>query len=257
MAMTEDPHTWTGAAVRNPQGEVLGHVDGVYFHDVTGRATWAAVTDGAGVAMVPLDYAEVDGHGLCLPYRVDQLAGAPRLVPGPHLDPHIEHELYRYYGITPTDPDPPPTDPPAGERPDREERHPGEIVRSREQMRTRIERRPYARVRLVTYIVTENVTFTVPVSRQEVRLEQIPLDETDHPDTDQPVGELTEDVHEVVLHRQQVSFTTTTVPTERVRLVRRIVEGRQSVSAQLRSEKIDIERTHRPIDPDPPTRGAP
>ena len=31
MTMTDDPHTWTGALVRNQQGEVLGHVDGVYL----------------------------------------------------------------------------------------------------------------------------------------------------------------------------------------------------------------------------------
>ena len=112
---------------------------------------------------------------------------------------------------------------------------------------------------MVTYIVTENVTFTVPVSRQEVRLEQIPLGEVDQPDVGSPPGKLVEDVHQVVLYREQVSFTTTTVPAERVRLVRRIVEGRHPVSAQLRSEQIDIEHTNAPADPEAatPARGVP
>lgn len=97
------------------------------------------------------------------------------------------------------------------------------------------------------------------MSRQEVRLEPIPLDETDHPDAGLPVSDLVEDEYEVVLHREQISFTTTTVPVERVRLVRRIVEGRQSVSAQVRSEQFDINRTHTPVDPDAetPARGVP
>ena len=264
MTMSDDPHTWTGALVRNQRGEVLGHVEGMYFHDVTGRPTWAAVTDGAGVALVPLNHAKVDGQILCLPYQVDQLAAAPRTAPGPHLDPDVEEALYQHYGLvpaatdTPTPPQPPTALTPTPTPNDAEQRDPVEMVRSQEQLRTRVERRVYGRVRLVTYIVTENVTFTVPVSRQEVRLEPIPIDETD-PDPGISVGELVEDEYEVILHREQVSFTTTTVPVERVRLVRRIVAGRQSVSTQLRSEQIDTDHSHTPVDPDAqtPARGVP
>ncbi len=253
MTISDDPHTWTGAPVRNQRGEVLGHVDGVYFHDVTGRATWAAVADGVGVALVPLDQADVDGDALCLPYRVDQLAGAPRVGHGPHLDADVEEELYRYYGLAPAATDT--ASPSTGIPGQSAEPGPGEMVLSREQMRTRVERRAYARVRLVTYIVTEDVTFTMPVSHQEVRLEQIPLDETDHPNREASVGELVQDVHEVVLHREQLLFTTQAVPVERVRLVRRIVEGGQEVAAQLRSEQVDIERSPAAVDPDAETSG--
>lgn len=237
MTVSGDPHTWTGAPVRNQQGEVLGHVDGVYFHEVTGKATWAAVTDGAGVAVVPLDQVETDGQALCLPYRVDQLSSAPQVPPGRHLDPHIERALCAHYGLAPAAADTLARAP----HDDAGERDPGEMVRSEEQLRTGVERRVYGRVRLVTYIVTEDVTFTVPVSRQEVRLEQIPLDETGHADSGAPAGELVEDVHEVVLHREQVVFTTTTVPVERVRLIRRIVKDSQPVTAELRAEQIDVE----------------
>lgn len=275
MSMTDDPHTWTGALVRNPQGEVLGHVNGVYFHDVTGRATWAAVSDGVGAAMVPLDHAEIVGRELRLPYRVEQLAAAPRTAPGSHLDPRTEHELYRHYGFTPSSPDAPANariDAPAeaspqaatdasfavvpqGGRQARAEEGSGEMVLSREELRTGVERWAYQRMRLVTYIVTEDVTFTVPVSRQEVRLEEIPLDEADSA-APAAEGALVEDVHEVVLLREQVHFTTTTVPAERVRLVRRIVEGQQLVSVQLRSEQIDLEQAVTPDDADTPARGV-
>jgi uncharacterized protein (TIGR02271 family) len=226
-------------------------VEGVFFHDVTGRATWAAVTDGIGVAMVPLDRAEVDGQVLCLPYRVEQLAAAPRPAPGAHLDPDDEDALYRHYGLVPTATDAPaPPQPPTAPTPtDPAKRDPMDIVRSAEQLHTRVERRVYGRVRLVTYVVTENVTFTVPVSRQEVRLEPIPINGTDL-DLGISVGELVEDEYEVVLHQEQISFTATPVPVERVRLVRHIVEGRQSLTAQLRSEQFDIEHTYHQVDTD-------
>ncbi len=256
MTMTDDPHTWTAAPVLNTQGELLGHVEGVYFDEVTGRATWAAVTDGAGTALAPLAHATVDGHVLRLPYQVGQLAGAPRPAPGPRLDAAVEDDLYRHYGLARPAPDnaSTPTDrPPHQHGPDR--RDPGEMVLSREEMATRVERRVYARVRMVTYIVTEDVTFTMPVSRQEVRLEQVPFDETDDADPGVPVGELVEDVHEVVLHREQLLFTTTTVPVERVRLVRRIVEGEQPVATQLRSEQFELEHSQAPVDPDAETPG--
>ena len=72
-------------------------------------------------------------------------------------------------------------------------------------------------------------------------------------------GELVGDVHEVVLHRQQVQFTTTVVPAERVRLVRSVVRGVQPVSAQLRHEQVDVDRAYAPVDPDAstPVRGIP
>lgn len=262
MSLTDDPHTWTGALVRNPQGEVLGHVNGVYFHDVTGRATWAAVSDGAGVAMVPLDQAEIDEHGLRLPYRVEQLVAAPRTAPGAHLDPQTEQELYRHYGFTPpastgtATPRDTATPPPDDLRRDQPRSGPVEMVLSREEMRTGIERRAYRRLRLVTYIVTEDVTFTVPVSRQEVRLEEIPLHETDGSAVGSAGAELAEDVHEVVLRGEQVQFTKTTVPVERVQLVRRVVAGRESVSAQLRSEQIDVDHTGVRADADTSARGT-
>lgn len=257
MSMTEDPHTWSGAVVRNTEGAVLGRVDGVYFHASTGRATWAEVTDGVGTAMVPLDHAVLDGDGLRLPYRVEQLVTAPRHDLGGYLEPQAEQALYRHYGLPTTDPgtaDPGTVEPdPAGPdvadlattTPNPALSHSDgstDVVRSEEQLRVGVQRRIYGRARLVTYLVTENQTFTVPVTRQEVRLEPVPLSGTD-PESDGPVGELVEDVYEVVLHRQEVSFTKTVVPSERVRLVRRIVSGQQPITTALRQEQIDLDRT--------------
>lgn len=234
-----------------------------------GAATWAAVLgDGETAALVPLDLAACDGQTLHVPYSGAQLATAPYHDPARRLSLAHEEILYRHYGFAPgLPPTPPPVEPvpghPAGPRvsesPDGSLAPDGAMVRSEEQLRVGVERRPVARVRLVRYIVTENQTFTVAVSREEVRLEQVPLKAFDRPedgasgegaagglDDAEPgllAGDLTPGVHEVVLHAEQVVITKQTVPVERVRMVRRVVTRQQHISEQVRAERIQLDQT--------------
>jgi stress response protein YsnF len=62
--------------------------------------------------------------------------------------------------------------------------------------------RPRERVRLKKYIVTEEVTRKVPVSREEVRLEREPIDEAEEAP---PGGEegVSESEEEVVLRQEE------------------------------------------------------
>ncbi len=94
------------------------------------------------------------------------------------------------------------------------------------------------RARLRKYVVTENVTQTVPVSREEVRVEREPI-------TDANVGDATsgpdisEAEHEVTLHAEQPVVAKETVPVERVRLGTETVTEQQTVSEEVRKEQID------------------
>lgn len=112
------------------------------------------------------------------------------------------------------------------------------MIRSQEQIRTRTVNTVVGRARLVTYVVTENRTFTVPVRRQEARLvyDAVPGDEQEATD----VGPA-EHVHEVVLQSEQVLFSTRIVPVERVRLVRRVVTTGQPVDMHLAEERIHLD----------------
>jgi uncharacterized protein (TIGR02271 family) len=117
------------------------------------------------------------------------------------------------------------------------------VTRSQEQLRTDVVNVVVGRARLVTTVVTENHTFTVPVRRQEVRLVYDPV-----PDNEQvisPTGPAEETV-EVILHAEHVQITTHVVPVERVRMVRRVVTGEQTITEQLRSEQIALEQTDPP-----------
>ena len=111
---------------------------------------------------------------------------------------------------------------------------------SEERLAVGTERQEAGRARLRKYVVTENVTQTVPVQREEVRLEREPI-------TDANVGaatsgpEISEEEHEVVLHEERPVVEKETVPVERVRLDTETVTEQQTVDADVRKERVDVE----------------
>jgi uncharacterized protein (TIGR02271 family) len=114
------------------------------------------------------------------------------------------------------------------------------MTRSEEQVTVGTAARETGRARLRKYVVTENVTQTVPVSHEEVRLEREPI-------TDANIGEATagpdisEEEHEVILHAEQPVVQKETVPVERVRLDKETVTDQQTVSEEVRKEQIELE----------------
>jgi uncharacterized protein (TIGR02271 family) len=112
------------------------------------------------------------------------------------------------------------------------------MTRSEEQVRVGTQRVEAGRARLRKYIVTENVTQTVPVSHEEVRLEREPITE-DNVGQAMSGGDLTEEEHEVTLHAERPVVEKETVPVERVRLTTETVTGEETVSEQVRKEQIE------------------
>jgi len=88
--------------------------------------------------------------------------------------------------------------------------------------------------------VTENVTKTVPVSREEVRIEREPITDANRGDATAG-GEITSEEHEVVLHDEEVVVEKNVVPKERVRLDTDVVTDEQQVSEEVRKEQIETE----------------
>jgi uncharacterized protein (TIGR02271 family) len=117
------------------------------------------------------------------------------------------------------------------------------VTRSAEQQRAEVVNVVVGHARLVTFVVTEEQTFTVPVRRQEVRLVYDPVPENDQSVTSVPPAEET---HEVILLSEQVQFSTRVVPVERVRMIRRVVRSAQIVTDQIRSEQLDVEKIEQP-----------
>ncbi len=101
------------------------------------------------------------------------------------------------------------------------------------------------RARLRKYVVTENVTTSVPVEREEVRVEREPITAADVEDATSG-AEIAEEEHEVVLHEEEPVVSTQAVPKERVRLSKETVTSDEQVSADLRKEQIEAEQEQRP-----------
>jgi uncharacterized protein (TIGR02271 family) len=114
------------------------------------------------------------------------------------------------------------------------------MTRSEEQVNVGTTSREAGRARLRKYVVTENVTQTVPVSHEEVRLDREPITEgnvgnaTAGPD-------ISEEEHEVTLHAEQPVVQKETVPVERVRLGTETVTDEQTVTEEVRKEQVELE----------------
>jgi stress response protein YsnF len=120
------------------------------------------------------------------------------------------------------------------------------MTRSEEQLRVGTERVATTRARLVKYVVTEDVQITVPIRREEIRIEQVPLDEpigdrqgeTLVPASGTPSGGLPD---EIILHTERPVVTVEVVPVERVRLRTDLVEGQETVTGQVQREQIAVD----------------
>jgi uncharacterized protein (TIGR02271 family) len=118
------------------------------------------------------------------------------------------------------------------------------MTRSEEELRVGMRERETGRVRLRKYVVTEHVQQTVPVRREEVRLEREPITDANR-DRATAGPEISEEEHEVVLHEEQLVVDKRVVPTERVRLAKDTITDEQQISEDVRKEQIDVDNESR------------
>ena len=100
--------------------------------------------------------------------------------------------------------------------------------------------REAGRARLRKYVVTEQVQKTVPVSREEVRVEREPITD-ENVDEVMSGAEISEGEHEVVLHEEEPVVEKRSVPKERVRLGKETTTEERQVFEEVRKERIEAE----------------
>jgi uncharacterized protein (TIGR02271 family) len=272
MLAVDQIEALSGGAVTDSDGDKVGKVGQVYLDDRTGEPDWVTVHTGLfgrSESFVPLRGASVADDALRVAYTKAQIKDAPRVDTDGHLSEDEERRLFVHYGLADDDTD---TDTDAtsgrtgvgtGRRADADAGDAGDagdaaddradaaarddagddaMTLSEERLRVGTERHEAGRARLRKYVVTEQQTVSVPVTREEVRLEREPVTDVNRDDA-LSGPELTESEHEVVLTEERPVVQKETVPVERVRLSTDTVEDEARVSEEVRHEEVEAEGT--------------
>ncbi|WP_258804238.1 PRC and DUF2382 domain-containing protein [Pseudarthrobacter sp. NS4] len=242
-----------GGDVLTTDRDKIGSIGEVYTDDDSGNPTWVTVKTGffgTSESFVPLQGASVDGNDILVPYSKDQVKDAPRVAEDGHLEPSEEDRLYAHYGLTGGDTTYTGTDTSlgtdtyeatgTGRDTSRAGSDDDAMTRSEERLRVGTEKQEAGRARLRKYVTTENVSQTVPVQREEVRLEREPITEENR-DAAMSGPDLTESEHEVTLQEERPVVEKETVPVERVRLDKDTVTDDVTVDEEVRKENIDTD----------------
>ncbi len=182
---------------------------------------------------VPLAQASASGDQVQVPYDKQLVKDAPGVEADGHLSEAEEQQLWRHYGL-----DYGAGDATSGPETDRA------MTRSEEELRVGTETRERGRARLRKYVTTEQVTTTVPVQREQVRLEREPVTDADL-DAATSGPDIAEAEHEVVLREEEPVVEKRVVPRERVRLETDTVTDERQVTGEVRKEQLDLDDQRR------------
>ncbi|WP_104138204.1 DUF2382 domain-containing protein [Arthrobacter sp. ZGTC131] len=250
-----------GGNVLSQDGTKIGSIGQGYLDDDTNQPNWVTVKTGlfgTSESFVPLEGARAEGNDIVVPYSKDQVKDAPRVDVDGYLEPADEDRLYAHYqlngggrnytdattdggsgfadtgryddqdsaGIVGHDTSGPTTD--------------DAMTRSEERLDVGTEKQETGRARLRKYVTTENVTQTVPVQREEVRIEREPITEANR-GAAMSGPDISEEEHEVVLHEERPVVDKETVAVERVRLGKETVTDEVTVDEEVRKERIETD----------------
>ena len=198
-------------------GEEIGHVGDAYYDEDTDRLQCVGVAgDAVGLTkrVVPVGGATIDGDGrLRLPYTREQIEGSPE------WDDDADDEEYEnvrgHYG---------------GDGSDDET-----LIRSEEEIAIGKRRVEAGRVRLRKWVETEAVETDVALQRETAVVTREPVDEV-------VTGvELREQDIEVPLHEERPVVEKQVVAKERVGVERAVTTETQTVTDEVRKERVAFE----------------
>ena len=250
MTQVTEAYDWRGRDMIDADGDKVGTLEELFRDEDTQEPEWAGVRTGmfgTKLSFVPIQGAEPRGEQVQVLFSKAQIKDAPRIDDSDgQLSQDEEARLYEHYGLSyserHSDSGLPAGDGDAGavgrdtSGPTTDEA----MTRSEEELRVGTAERERGRARLRKYVVTEQVTQTVPVRREEVRVEREPITEGN---VDQALAgpEISEEEHEVVLHEEEPVVEKRTVPKERVRMEKDSLTEEAQVSEEVRKEQIEAD----------------
>jgi uncharacterized protein (TIGR02271 family) len=265
MTTPQDIQQFIGRTAVDREGSKVGKIGQVYLDEQTGLPLW--ITVAAGMFSTRQNFAPVygsrfDGDQVTLAVSKDLIKDAPSIDNDGQIDANEQDTLYRHYadylrpgqtgytdgsqtgyetggraghadsdelgghtaGVHGQDTSGPTTD--------------NAMTRSEEQLRIGTETVEGGQARLRKYVVTENVSTTVPVSHEEVRLEREPITDANR-DAALSGEPISEEEHEVTLRTERPVVAKEAVPVERVRLTTETVTEDAPVNETVRKEQIE------------------
>jgi uncharacterized protein (TIGR02271 family) len=236
-----------GETVYDSAGEKIGKVDEIFYDNDTGQPEWLGI--GTGVfsskrVLVPVQGASTTGDGVTVAYDKEMVKDAPD-ISGDEIGEDTERELYSYYGI-------------AASREHSDSLLPGQegfttqtrdasrpaaggdaeaqaITRSEEELRVGKRSVEGGTARLRKWVETEPVQTNVTLERETVRVNREPVDQV------VSGAEIGEQTIEVPLHDEEAVVDKQVVARERVSLDTDVEERTETVSDEVRKERVDIE----------------
>jgi uncharacterized protein (TIGR02271 family) len=258
MTTPSNADQYVGRTAVDSGGTKIGKIGQVYLDDRTGQPLWVTVSTGlfgSRQSFAPIAGSQFDGDDVRLAVSKDAIKDAPNVEDDQHISGSEQDALYEYYGYT--------GDQGAGQAEytgqagygrdtadtaegrtaadtgGRGSRGTDEaMTRSEERLNVGKETVQAGRARLRKHVVTENVTRTVPVSHEEVRVEREPITDANR-DAALSGEPISEEEHEVTLQAERPVVEKETVPVERVRLATDTVTEDAEVNDTVRKERVD------------------
>jgi uncharacterized protein (TIGR02271 family) len=260
MVDIDTVRSWQGKTMVDRDGDKVGSIDAIYVDDQSGQPNWALVNTGlfgTKSTFVPLAGANPSGDGVQVPYEKQLIKDAPNMDPDGHLSEAEEQQLWRHYGLDygagyadtaaqdrrGTEDVDLPAGVGAGGREagyDTDRTTDDAMTRSEEELRVGTQARERGRARLRKYVTTEQEQVTVPVQREEVRVEREPITDANL-DAATSGPDISEAEYEVTLREEEPVVEKRAVPKERVRLDTDTVTEERQVGEEVRKEQIEVD----------------
>jgi len=259
---------WGGHDLVDRDGVKAGSIIDLYIDEQTGQPTWGLVRTGLlgsrqtlvplGQATVPLAVIVSGAGSVQVPFESAAILDAPSVAVGEEISEATAIALRRYYGLgdppAPAEGDHGPSDTesldagaaaPAAKTTaamtSASTEPSGTMIRSEEELRVRLQRRA-RRVRVQRYVVTDYVTTTIPVRREELRLVEALGDEASRTAPPALPGGAS---WEMVLHQEEPVVSKQVVARERVRLSVQTITEHRRISGEVRKERIEVDDSSR------------
>lgn len=260
MSETTTAYDFQNRNVIDADGEKIGKIDELYYDQDGGQPEWALVNTGlfgTKKTFVPLAGARPSGEDVQVAVSKQDVKDAPQVEADQELSEAEERQLFEHYGVpyttegSTTAQGAPAqgrqtTAPAQGGQTTSTSGHGSDdaMTRSEEELRVGTQSRERGRARLRKHVVTEQVTKTVPVRREEVHVEREPITDANR---DQALSgsDISEGEHEVVLHEEEPVVEKRAVPKERVRLDTETQQSEHEVSEEVRKEQIELDDDRR------------